>query len=72
LKAASGADRLNKWQAHFQKLLSNTPNVSDNEIEKIADSPLNIKLGNFTPDELDKVLKNTKNKKSSRTRQHTL
>jgi len=32
--------------AHFQKLLSNTPNVSDNEIEK-EDSPLNMKLGNF-------------------------
>jgi len=33
--------------------------------KKIADSPLNIKLGNFTPDELDKVLKNTKNKKAA-------
>jgi len=28
LKAASEADRLNKWQAYFQKLLGNTPNVS--------------------------------------------
>jgi len=26
---------------------------------------LRIKLGNFTPDELDKVLKNTKNKKAA-------
>jgi len=54
LKAASEADRLNK---HFQKLLSNAPNLSHNEIEKSANSLLNIKLGNFTPDELDRVLK---------------
>jgi len=53
LKATSD-DRLNKWQTHFQKLLSNTPNVSDNVIEQIADSPLNINLGNFTPKKYQK------------------
>jgi len=56
LKAASQAERLIKWQAHFQKLLTYLilVKVSDNEIEKKY--PLNIKLGNFTPDELDIVL----------------
>jgi len=39
--------------------------LSDNGIEKIAYSLLNIKLGNLTPDELDKLLKNTKNKKAA-------
>jgi len=35
--------------------------VPDNEIKKIVDSP---KIRNFTPDETDEVLKNTKNKKA--------
>jgi len=42
--------------------------VSDNKIEKIADSLLNTKLVTLhltKPDELDKVLKNTKNKKAT-------
>jgi len=33
--------------------------------KKIGDSPFNIKIGSFTPDKLDKVLKNTKNKKAA-------
>jgi len=57
-KATSWAERLNKWQDYFQDLLSNTSNASDNEIEyrihhNIIDSPLNVKLGNITPDELN-------------------
>jgi len=48
------------FKSYLVKLLTRSK-----KIKKIVDSPLNIKLGNLTPDELDKVLKNAKNKKAA-------
>jgi len=50
----------NKWQVHFQKLLSNNPTCLVLTClvmrwKKIGDSPFNIKIGSFTPDKLHKT-----------------
>ena len=65
LKATSQEERLSKWKDHFKQLLGSAPNVSDTEIEKIAENPLNIKLGKFKKEELDAVLKKNINKKAA-------
>ena len=65
LKATSQADRLDKWKDHFKDLLGNTPDVSDTPIEQIIDNTLDVKLGHFTPDELNVVLKKIKNNKAA-------
>ena len=66
LKATSQEERLSKWKNQFQQLLGSAPNVSDTEIEKIAENLLNIKLGNFTKEELDAVLRRIKIRKKQR------
>ena len=52
LKAAI-QDRLQKWKEDFKNLLGNPP-----EMTEIIHGQLNIKLGHFTEDELEIVLKN--------------
>ena len=63
IKASSQNERLKKWKDQFESLLGTEPSVSNTPIQIIIDKELNIKKGNFTGDELDKVLDKTKNNK---------
>ena len=65
LKAASQEDRLLKWKEHFKNLLGNPPKITDKNIQKISNSQLDIKLGHFTIDELETVLRAIKNRKAA-------
>ena len=55
LKASSQEERLKLWKEHFQNLLGKPPSVSDKPIETVINSTLNVKIGNFTIDELESV-----------------
>ena len=55
LKAAIQKERLPKWKKHFQNLLGNPPEFTDNPTEKIINSQQDIKLGQFSEKELEKI-----------------
>ena len=57
LKAASQQEKL--WKQHFENLLGNPP------ITRIISKQLNIKLGPFTKEKLDSVLRKIKNRKAA-------
>ena len=65
LKVSSQNDRLSKWKDHFQNLLGRAPVISDQPIQPIISEELNIKKGPFSADELEVVLKKTKNRKAA-------
>lgn len=65
LRADSEEERRTLWQDHFKNLLGKPPKVTDEQIETIIHHDLDIKQGNFSYDELDKVLKSLKNKKAA-------
>ena len=64
LKASSEQERLKLWKEHFQSLLGSNTTDNDTQINQISERELDIKKGDFTLDELNIVLKNTKNKKA--------
>ena len=53
------------WKEHFKNWLGNPPKVIDKPIKKINNNQLDIKLGQFTQEELDLVLMKTKNRKGA-------
>ena len=57
LKAASQQKRVKMWEQHFKNLLGSPPKITDEPITKIISKQLDIKLGPFTKEELDSVLK---------------
>ena len=59
LKAASQQERVKLWEQHFKNLLGSPPNT------RIISKQLDIKLGPFTKEELDSVLKKIKNRKAA-------
>ena len=65
LKAASQQERVNLWEQNFKNLLGNPPKITDEPITRIISKQLDIKLGPFTKEELDSVLKKIKNKKAA-------
>ena len=65
LKAASQEDRLLNGEEHFKNLLGNPPKITDEHTKEIINSQLDIKLGHFMEDWLDKVLKTIKNRKAA-------
>jgi len=64
LKATSQQDRLNKWKFHFQNLLGKPPTIKDHQIQPVIDYQLDIKLGNFSLEELNKALSKMQNGKA--------
>ena len=50
-------ERVRKWKEHFKNLLENYPEMPDKPIENFMNCQLNTKLGEFTAEELDGVLK---------------
>ena len=65
LKAASQQERVKLWEQHFKNLLGSPPKITDKPITRIISKQLNIKLGPFTQEELDSVLKKIKNRKAA-------
>ena len=65
LKAASQQERVKLWEQHFKNLLGNPPKITDEPITRIISKQLDIKLGPFTKEELDSVLRRTKNRKAA-------
>ena len=57
LKAVSQEERIQMWKDYFKNLFANSPEVTDRPITKNINSQQEIKLGQFTPEELNIVLK---------------
>ena len=64
LKAANQQERIKLWKQHFENLLGKSPKVTHEPITRIIRKELDIKLGPFTQEELDSVLKEIKNRKA--------
>ena len=65
LKTTSQQERVKLWEQHFKNLLGNPPKITDEPITRIISKQLDIKLGPFTIEELDSVLKKIKNRKAA-------
>ena len=65
LKAASQQERVKLWEQHFKNLLGNTPEIMYEPITRIIRKQLDVKLGPFTKEELDSVLRRIKNRKAA-------
>ena len=65
LKAASQQERVKLWEQHFKNLLGNPLKITDEPITRIISKQLDIKLGPFTKEELDSVLRRIKNRKAA-------
>ena len=65
LKAANQLERIKLWKQHFENLLGNPPKVTHEPITRIISKQLDIKLGPFTQEELDSVLRKIKNRKAA-------
>ena len=59
LKGAIQEERLQKWKQVCKNLLGNPSEITFKPIQKIINFPLDIKLGQFTVEELDLGLKRT-------------
>ena len=57
LKAANQQERIKLWKQHFENLLGNPPKVTHEPITRIISKQLDIKLGPFTQEELNSVLR---------------
>ena len=65
LKAKNQQERIKLWKEHFENLLGNSPKFTHEPITRIVSKQLDIKLGPFTLEELDSVLKKIKNRKAA-------
>ena len=65
LKAANQQERIKLWKQHFENLLGNPPKIAHEPITRIISKQLDIKLGPFTQEELDSVLRKIKNRKAA-------
>ena len=65
LNATSQEERIHRWKQYFENLQGNPPKVTNEPITKIISNQLDIKLGHFTQEELDSVLRNIKNRKAA-------
>ena len=65
LKATNQQERIKLWKQHFENLLGNSPKVTHELITRIISKQLDIKLGPFTQEELNSVLRKIKNRKAA-------
>ena len=65
LRAANQQERIKLWKQHFENLLGNPPKITPEPITRIISKQLDIKLGPFTQEELDSVLRKIKNRKAA-------
>ena len=68
LKATNQQESIKLWKQHFENLLGNQPKVTHEPITRIISKQLDIKLGPFTHEKLDSVLRKIKNRKAVVTR----
>ena len=66
LKAANQQERIKLWKQHYENLQGNPWKVTHEPITRIISKQLDIKLGPFTQEELDSVLRKIKNRKAER------
>ena len=66
LKTANQQERIKLWKQYFENLQGNPPKVTHELITRIISKQLDIKLGPFTKEELDSVLRKIKNRKAAR------
>ena len=57
LEATNQQERIKLWKQHFENLLRNPPKVTHEPVVRIISKQLDIKLGPFTQEELDSVLR---------------
>ena len=62
MKVTSHEERIQLWKQHFENLLGNHPKVTHETITRIISKQLDIKLGQFTQEELNSVLRKIKNR----------
>ena len=65
LKATNQQERIKLWKQRFENLLGNLSNVTHEPITRIISKQLDIKLGPFTLEELDSILRKIKNRKAT-------
>ena len=65
LKATNQQERIKLWKQHFENLLGNPLKVTNEPITRIISKQLDIKLGPFTQEELNSVLRKIKNRKAA-------
>ena len=65
LKAANQQERIKLWKQHFENLLGNAQKIAHEPITRIISKQVDIKLGPFTQEELDSVLRKIKNRKAA-------
>ena len=65
LKAANQQERIKLWKQHFENLLGNPPKITHEPITRIISKQLDIKLGPFTQEELDSILRKIKTRKAA-------
>ena len=65
LKATNQQERIKQWKQHFENLQGNPPKVTYEPITRIISKQLDIKLGLFTHEGLDSVLRKIKNRKAT-------
>ena len=65
LKDANQQERIKLWKQPFENLLGNPTKVTNEPITRIISKQLDIKLGPFTKEELDSVLRKIKNRKAA-------
>ena len=65
LKAANQQVRVKLWKLHFENLLGNPPKITNEPITRRICKQLDIKLGPFTKEELDSVLRKIRNRKAA-------
>ena len=65
LKAASQQERVKLWKQYFENLLGHPLKVTNELITRIIGKQLDIKLGPFTKEELDSVLRKIKNRNAA-------
>ena len=65
LKATSQQERIHLWKQYFENLLGNPLKVTHEPITRIISKQLDIKLGQFTQEELDSVLRKILNRKTA-------
>ena len=58
-------ERIKLWKQHFENLLGNPPKITHEPITRIISKQLDIKLGPFTQEELESVLRKIKNRKAA-------
>ena len=64
LKATNQQESIKLWKQHFENLLGNPPKVTHEPMTRIISKQLDIKLGLFTLEELNSVLRKIKNREA--------